>query len=199
MVEGEFLRGTDSQFYIVFTKLPSPQFTEVRFVFCFFLLLTDGWLTRQEFSATSSQNKQRWPVEKISISWYGTQSAYLLISFIRYTRNEESWVELLARTLKLSVPSRRVPIQFSCRGDAAKCARDKTTVSINKPAASGSWQTSHCFSSCFPPWKLICLLVCYKLLWYPQNEKVRPKICTGKAWHDINLLFFILKMPAKNL
>ena len=46
-------------FYIVFTKLPSPQFTEVRFVFCFFLLLTDGWLTRQELSASSSQNKQR--------------------------------------------------------------------------------------------------------------------------------------------
>ena len=37
MLKIEWLTENFSKFYIVFTKLPSPQFTEVRFVFCFFL------------------------------------------------------------------------------------------------------------------------------------------------------------------
>ena len=141
MLKIEWLTENFSKFYIVFTKLPSPQFTEVRFVFCFFLLLTDGWLARQEFSATSSQNKQRWPGENISITWYpGTPETSLSpchhaimsprLSCFRYTRNEESLVEWLVRISRRSAPSRRVPIRSSCQEDVAKCVLVKMTVSL---------------------------------------------------------------------
>ena len=118
-----------------FYEASSPQFTEVRFVFCFFLLLTDGWLTRQEFSATSSQNKQnkqRWPGGNISITSHHHHHATISpwLSCFRYTRNEESLVVWRVRISRRSARSPRVPIRSSCPEDAAKCVLGKMTVSL---------------------------------------------------------------------